>query len=303
MLSVVICTYNREKYIYNALKSVAEQCFPHKSYEIIIINNNSNDKTEELCFKFHQDFPEVQFSYFIEYRQGLSFARNRGIQESKGEIILFLDDDATAVPCWLSEYDIFFTNYPDAIAAGGPIIPCFESEKPEWISPIIEQLLGGKLYYGKNIIPFKNRKYPGGGNAAYRKKAFELFGLFNTELGRKGSGLEGSEEKDMFDRFRNSGNLFYYLPKAIIHHFISEKKLSLDYFKQLSIAIGIGEKKRTLSISKKKYIFRLFQEVIKWGASIILFIGYSLILQPKKGWKLLQFRWYLSKGLFGKKST
>lgn len=297
MHSIIICTYNREKYIYNALKSIAEQDYPRDSYEIVVINNNSSDKTEDICLDFQKDYPHIKFQYHIETQQGLSFARNKGIEESKGDILIYLDDDAEAVPGYLQEYDAFFRQYPEAIAAGGKIIPCFEGEEPRWMSKITRALLGGEINLGEKTKPFKSGKYPGGGNSAYRSWAFEKFGAFNTSLGRSGASLVGSEEKDMYDRFRKEGFLFYYLPKAAILHHVSASRFSKEHFKKLSYAIGVGERIRTRSVSKKKYLFRLFQEIIKWAATIVLFAGYTAILQPQKGWKLIQFRWNLSKGL------
>jgi glycosyltransferase involved in cell wall biosynthesis len=296
-ISVIICTYNREKYLYNALKSIAEQDYSQKLYEIVLINNNSTDNTEDICRQFQHDFPDVSFRYVVENQQGLSYARNRGIDESNGEILIYVDDDATVFSGYLRAYDDFFQNHPDAIAGGGPIYPVFEIPEPKWMSPIMKSLLGGYLYFGNKIKTFQNGKYPGGGNAAYRKKDLAQFGYFNTELGRKGNGLLGSEEKDMFDRFRRAERSFYYIPNAAIHHYIPESKLSKEHFRELSYSIGIGEKKRTLSVSGANYRKRLFAEGIKWGASLVIFLGYLSTFRPRKGFKYLQFRWYVSKGL------
>ena len=83
MISVIICTYNREKYIYNVLKSVAENNLSHKDYEIVLVNNNCSDNTETECRRFQQDYPDIQFQYLIETQQGLSYARNCGIQNAQ----------------------------------------------------------------------------------------------------------------------------------------------------------------------------------------------------------------------------
>jgi Glycosyltransferases involved in cell wall biogenesis len=95
-LSVIFCTYNREKYLYNALKSISQQNIPYHDYEIVMVNNNSTDSTESICKQFRYDYPGVNFRYFLETQQGLSYARNRGVQESRGDILVFVDDDATA---------------------------------------------------------------------------------------------------------------------------------------------------------------------------------------------------------------
>ena len=62
MLSVIICTYNRQKYIYNCLKSIAENDFDASKYEILVVNNNSTDDTEGECRRFGSDYPQINYS-------------------------------------------------------------------------------------------------------------------------------------------------------------------------------------------------------------------------------------------------
>lgn len=298
--SVIFCTYNREKYIYNAMKSIAEQDFPYTDYEIVLINNNSTDSTESICNRFREDYPQVGFRYFIETNQGLSYARNRGVKESRGDILVFVDDDATVFESYLPSINIFFDAYPEVNACGGPIVPVYEVEKPKWLSHYTEQLLGGALYEGDKVKPFRNGKYPGGGNSAFRKAVFEKYGLFNVELGRKGTGLIGAEEKDLYDRLIRGSEQFYYLPQMGIYHYIPEKKLTKAHFRELTYSIGKSERIRTKGVSPKAYRNRVLAECKKWLASLVLFAGYTLALSPGKGWKLMQFRWYVSKGLLGK---
>lgn len=299
-LSVIFCTYNREKYLYKALKSIATQDFPSQDYEIVMVNNNSTDSTEKICRKFQYDYPQVDFRYFLETNQGLSYARNRGVKESRGDILIFVDDDATVFDFYLSFIKLFFEAHPEVSACGGPIVPVYEVEKPKWLSHYTEQLIGGALYEGDKVKPFRNGKYPGGGNSAFRKEVFEKYGLFNVDLGRKGTGLIGAEEKDLYDRLTRGGEVFYYLPQMGIHHYIPEKKLTESHFKELTYSIGKSERIRTKAISAKTYNNRILSECKKWAGSLILFVIYTLKLSPGKGWKLLQFRWNVSKGLLGK---
>lgn len=295
--SVIFCTYNREKYIYNALKSIAEQNYPADKYEILLINNNSTDKTEQICKQFASDYQGIDFKYFIETNQGLSYARNRGVKESNGEILIFVDDDATVFEHYLESIDNFFSNYPLAMACGGPIEPVYESGEPEWLSHYTNALIGGALYDGEKIKPFKNGKFPGGGNSAFRKEVFEKYGLFNVELGRKGTSLIGAEEKDLYDRITRGKETFYYLPQMGIYHYIPEKKTTMEYFDRLTYSIGQSERIRTRSVSFGAYLKRLFWEWIKWMASFLLFAKYLIRFQPSKGTKLLRFRWNVTRGL------
>jgi len=300
MISVIICTYNREKYIYNVLKSIATNDYPRENYEIVLVDNNCTDNTRSECNRFVQDFPDVIFRYFVETSQGLSHARNRGIKESTGELLVYVDDDAFVNKAYLQTYAIFFEQHPEIDAAGGPIIPQYETEEPSWMSPIIKALLTGYKYLGDKVKEFPKNDFPGGGNAAYRASVFDKVGLFNVELGRKGDSLVGAEEKDIFDKMTTQGMRFYYLPTAILYHIIPEKKLSKEHFDQLTFSIGKSERIRTLNISKTKYLKRLLSETIKWCATIVLFAWHILMLSPKKGWKLVLFRWNVTKGLFRK---
>lgn len=133
-ISIIICTYNRDKYIYQTLRRIAINTFSANKYEIILVNNNSTDQTEIECKRFHNDFPDLNFRYYVEKKQGLSFARNRGIEESTGDIILFIDDDAFMETNYLHNLTVNLKSNPEAAAFGGKIIPSFENDKtPELV--------------------------------------------------------------------------------------------------------------------------------------------------------------------------
>lgn len=301
MISVIICTYNRERYIYNVLQSIAEGNLSKESYEIVLVDNNSSDNTKGECDRFMADYPEIRLHYCIEPNQGLSYARNCGIRESKGDVLAYVDDDALVNKEYLSTYADFFERNPQAVAAGGPILPEYDGcDEPEWMSHYTRQLVTGKLWLGEKEREFPGGAFPGGGNAAYRKSVFDAIGLFNVELGRKGNSLIGAEEKDLFDKMTTRGMKFYYLPTAILYHLIPPKKLTQNYFNRLTLGIGQSERYRTLQIGKKKYLVRLAKEVIKWGGTIVLWISFALKGQFSKGNKLVEFRWNVTKGLLGR---
>lgn len=301
MLSVILCTYNRDKYIYNVLKSVADNDFPHSEYEIVLVNNNSTDNTESECQRFQNDYPDIRFRYFVETNQGLSYARNRGICEAKGDLLVYVDDDATVNDAYLKTYADFFAKNPNAVAAGGPILPVYESEEPSWMSHYTRQLITGKLYMGEEEKEFTHGAFPGGGNSCYRKSVFRIVGLFNVELGRKGNSLIGAEEKDLYDKMTTRGMKFYYLPTAILYHIIPDKKLTPDYFQRLTYSIGVSERYRTRQIGTGKYINRLFKECIKWGGTLALWCSFAVKGQCAKGNKLIRFRHNVTRGLLGMK--
>lgn len=299
MLTAIICTYNRAKYIGNLLESLAKNDIGKSAYEIVLVDNNCTDNTREICEAFAKAHPDVQFRYVVESEQGLSAARNKGIKEAKGDVIVYVDDDALVDPHYLRTYSEWFAAHSETMACGGPIEPLYETEEPAWMTPYTKALLTAWMNYGDKVREYPRGRYPGGGNAAYRKEVFDKVGLFNTALGRKGGNLMGSEEKDIFDKMHAMGMQVLYLPTPVLHHIIPQTKLEPDYFNRLTTQIGISERQRTLAIGKGKYAKRLFSEGIKWCGTIALLCLYTISFHPAKGWKLVLFRRNVTRGLLG----
>lgn len=87
--SIIIPTYNRVEFLRIAIESVLQQTFDN--YELIIIDDGSTDKTKEMIQGYYPD--NKKLSYFYQNNQGVSKARNQGIERSKGKFIAFLDSD------------------------------------------------------------------------------------------------------------------------------------------------------------------------------------------------------------------
>lgn len=299
--TIIICTYNRCKYVGPLLESIAANDFDKRSYEVLVVDNNSSDATPQVCQTFAADHPEVSFRYVEEHEQGLSAARNKGLNEAEGDVVIFVDDDALVDGHYISYYMEYLEAHSDVMAAGGPIEPLYETQEPAWMTSYTRALLCGWMNYGSEVRAYPSGRYPGGGNAAYRRQVFEQVGLFNTELGRKGNSLMASEEKDIFDKMASLGMQVRYLPGPVLHHIIPQHKLETDYFDRLTLQIGISEHRRTLALSKGKFMRRLFNEGIKWGGTLVLQLLYLCQGAPMKGWKLILFRRNVTRGLlFGK---
>ena len=100
-ISVILCTYNRCESLTRALESVAASQMPDSvDWEILVVDNNSKDRTRAVTSEFCLRHPG-RVRYLFEAQQGLSNARNAGIHEARSEIIAFTDDDVTVEPTWL----------------------------------------------------------------------------------------------------------------------------------------------------------------------------------------------------------
>lgn len=296
--SFITCTYNRAAYLPKTLKALCEQTFLGKDYEIIIIDNNSSDNTAAVCSNFIEQYPFKQIQYHKELNQGLSHALNRGIKEAKGEYIIYVDDDETIGNKHLEYLNDYLNHFPDAELCASPVIPIYEENPPKWMSIFTQRLIGGYFNLGKNVKVLSKTNYPGTGHTIIKRELYTKYGIYNTELGRKGTSLIGAEDKDMAFRLMEGNIKGYYFPNIPIYHHIPAYKLTDEFFSKLTFSIGKSERVRTLGISKAAYRQRLFQEVIKWIVSIIACVYFVISLRPAKGFKLLEFRKNVTKGLF-----
>jgi glycosyltransferase involved in cell wall biosynthesis len=300
MISIIVSTYNREKYLGSCLDSLAKQNFDKDLYEIILVNNNSKDNTEAICKDFSETHKDLKFRYIVERNQGLSYARNTGIKAASGSIILFIDDDAFALPDYLTEIYGFFVEYPDAKAIGGRIIPRFESARPAWMSKFLMPLLAS-LDMGDKMRSFPFNRYPIGANMGFTKSIFEKYGYFNTDLGRKGELLEASEEKEIFSKLHSDHETIYYLPNACVYHIIPDQRLTRKFIRHQAEGIGYSEWKRVRMKGRKAIMMKIFNEIFKWMASLLLFCYYLVILQPPKGLMIVMFRYHVTSGFLRRK--
>ncbi len=295
MISIVVCTYNREQYLPKMLESAANQQCSKGDFELIIVNNKSSDNTAELCAQFLSKNPSQAFSYFLEENQGLSFARNRGIRESKGDYIVFVDDDAFLDVNYISELKKYLSKMPELIGFGGKILPYLECELPQWMSKYLSSLMS-IIDLGTEVKLFTGSKYPIGANMGVSRKVIENIGVFNESLGRTGNSMLGGEEKDFFYRIKEAGIPIYYFPKMLVHHVIPAKRLTVEFIKKQAEGIGLSEKLRTKKSGE--YLKRSLLELYKWGGTIALWFIYLFKMQTSKGNMLIKFRYWISKGLW-----
>ena len=122
MVSVIVCTFNRVKYLPICLEKLANQTVSSSEYEIIIIDNNSTDESGLVCELFIDSHKTINVHYFLELKQGHTYSRNRGIAESKGEILAFIDDDAFVEVNYIENINKAFSNL-EIVALGGKITP------------------------------------------------------------------------------------------------------------------------------------------------------------------------------------
>src|SRR5262245_48939241 len=119
-ISVVVCTYNRSRQVAGALAHILEAAARTKlSIEIVVVDNNSRDDTKAVVESSTSSTIPIRYSF--EPTQGLSFARNRGLKDSRGSVIAFTDDDCIVDPNWIDALWCEFVANPDVAIVGGRV--------------------------------------------------------------------------------------------------------------------------------------------------------------------------------------
>lgn len=287
-ISVVICTYNRDKFIGEALQSLSIQTLSPSNFEIIIVNNNSKDNTEKICKKFISSHPELDTTYVVETEQGLSFARNRGIMEAKYDIITYIDDDAFAKGDFLELIFTYFNENPTTAGVGGKVTPRYEIEEPIWMNKYLLGIVTG-IDYGDHLKKFASNRFPVGCNMSYRKDLLIEVGGFNNKLKWR------ADDKYINFKIRELSNEIYYIPQLEVEHTIDAYRTTDKNFIDITQKFGSAESIRVQDIGKMSYIKKLIEFIIKLGGSFILMLMFYLKGQPQKGKYTFWYRWIATK--------
>lgn len=301
ILSFIICTFNRAKYLKKCIYSIINQKNVNfNDIEIIIIDNNSCDNTSDEIKETQEKFKHITIKYQIEKNQGLSFARNAGINISNGEWLAFIDDDAYLTDNYVNNFFSLLKKNLNAVAFGGPILLDFESPKPKWYNSYIASVWG-YFYPYKKPRYFESNAYPRGSNMIIRKDIFTKYGYFNTNLGRKGNILIGGEEKEFFLRVKqNKQNKFFFDTSLVIFHYVPDERNNINYLKKQAINIGYSEKIR-IKDNSILIIKKIFEEFYKTIGSFFLSIVFLLKGNFSESIIILKLRFWIIKGLATKK--
>lgn len=241
-LSVIVCTYNRADQLRRTLESLAGmRVAPALSWELLVIDNNSTDSTPEVSRQFQKRLP---IQYFFERRQGLSAARNRGIREARGELLVFTDDDVDVDANWVNALCAGAEQGSAAFFFGGPIQTRWEAPPPAPLARHATGCLSGlAVYYVRTARnPYLEAGETSfiGANMMFRKSVFEAGFRFRENLGRKGTDLTGHEDTVLMRELVRAGYRGYYIADAMVFHRTSPERMTERYLRQWHIGAGRG---------------------------------------------------------------
>lgn len=231
-ISLIVPTFNRASYLYESLPSFLDQTLDPAAYEIIVVDNNSTDNTREVAEKL-LSAAKCQQKCIFEPKQGLHHARNRGIREAQGDIVVFGDDDIVAGRSWLENLLSEFDRGSDIGIVGGKITPVWDEPPPRWIYDYGTELVHGVfayLDYGDERLVLEQGWLFGCNFAIRRDIALAIGGSYPDTFPRSLRHLSGSGEIAMIDGARRMGLKVVYLPSAHVQHHAAAARATLQYF-------------------------------------------------------------------------
>ncbi|MDD3079171.1 MAG: glycosyltransferase family 2 protein [Paludibacter sp.] len=230
-LSVIICTYNRDYILSDCLDSLVNQTADKSLYEVIVVNNNSTDRTQEIALEYVKN--DSNFRVVCESNQGLSYARNRGYFEAQYEWVAYVDDDAKADTSFVDRAFSTIEKYKfDCF--GGMYYPWYRnSVRPKWLSETFGQ--STKFYEEVTVL---TNGYVSGGVCVYKKSALYSIGGFPLDLGMTGTKIAYGEETYVQNKLVENGFTIGFDPALCIVHLVPEYKQTLKWHIKAAYAHG-----------------------------------------------------------------
>ena len=236
-ISVILCCYNSAERLPETLKYLAYQKTNKElEWEIILVNNNSSDNTTDVAKKEWNKYKvNSEFKIVHQPLPGLSYARKKGIENSKYDYLLFCDDDN-----WLSENYIqtacdVMQSDKHIGALGGWCDAVFETKEPDWFNSFAGNFAVGKTSLETGPVKETNGYLYGAGMVVRKSAILHLYssGFKNILSDRKGKKLSSGGDVELIYALKLAGYSIYFDERLYFKHYMPASRLSLEYLKKI----------------------------------------------------------------------
>jgi glycosyltransferase involved in cell wall biosynthesis len=207
-VSIVIPTHNRLNQLKKVLAGLENQTYPAEKFEVLIVSDGSTDNTDEFLLSA---VSPLQLRSFFQSNQGAAAARNLGIAQAVGDIILFLDDDVFPVPELIEEHLRFHSLYGDCAVVIGPMVAPPDYEPSPWVRWELEKL--AEQYHDMTTgkwAPTPRQFYTGNTSLAHHHL---------VESGGFDPNYRRAEDVELAYRLAHRGLKFLFNPRATGYHY------------------------------------------------------------------------------------
>lgn len=225
--SVLIPTHNRGEMLKKTLASLENVKKEQIDVKYVLINNNSNDNTEEIGRSFLNRLPLI---YLSEPNPGKNHALNMALNSvDLGDIVIFTDDDVMPDEDWLMHIVDVTKRWPQYSIFGGRVKNVWPPDKPAWVEKLIEEKNYMAMYrdwfldHGRSEIIFPSGRYPSGANMWVRADIFRSGHKFDAHFGPRPKKRIMGSEISFSKKMDSLGYRSFYSPHPFVYHIVPEE--------------------------------------------------------------------------------
>lgn len=175
--SIIIPTYNRKNILKRSLNCLFKQTYPAVKYEIIVVDDGSNDGTAEMIKALR---PSCNLRYFRQDNRGVATARNLAIKNVKSQVIIFLDDDIFATSRLIEEHMSYHDRFSNVFVTGYTLLSPELIESSLFLRCVKKRHERLPWHSANPTFSFQCA------NSSVKKRNFLDIGLFDETLGKYG---------------------------------------------------------------------------------------------------------------------
>jgi len=224
-ISVVLGTYNRCELLPEAIESLLAQEAGGVRYQILLVDNNSTDRTRDTIEPYLA-LGDSRLRYLFESQQGVSHARNAGIRAALGTVIAFTDDDVRVSSSWVSELKNAFDLHPEVDYVGGKVMPRWRRAPPRWLTA---ENWSPLALVDHGDTPFRTNSDHQvclvGANLALRRQVFDIIGVFSPAFPR-------GQDHELQRRLWQAGREGLYAPQVVVTADVQTERMERSYHRR-----------------------------------------------------------------------
>jgi GT2 family glycosyltransferase len=224
LISVVVPTFRRPLVLERTLTALLATDPGGGEYEVVVVDDGSGDETPRIV----RTIADPRLRFFPQENRGVAAARNLGVRQARGDLIVFIDDDILVPPSFLREHVAMHRRFNNALVNGRwdfePALQAaleatafgrFRLEVEEWVKEgLAKRPLGDGLLEPEGVTAC---------NLSLRREAFDRIGGFSEDFP-----FAGAEDQDFSFRARRVGLQFVYNPDLRVWH--NDHRVTLEQF-------------------------------------------------------------------------
>ncbi len=236
-IELVICTYNNMELLRGTLDAIAQQrTSPDVAWSVTVVDNNCTDDTADVVDQFIASGRIPNLRRVVEPKQGIVWARHRGLRDSRAPYVAFIDDDNILSADWVEHAVAFVRAHPQVGAFGGRVEVVFLEDDPPALARqykhiFAEQDLGEQARrLDHDVTPY----IVGAGMVVRCECLLNSVWMTRSALvGRLGKVLCSGEDYEMIHYIRSEGREVWYEPAIRLRHLIPSRRTTFDYMIRL----------------------------------------------------------------------